>query len=313
MTYGPPPGDSGGYPPDESGGQPIQGQFGGPQQSGHQPSFDTPTGRGSATTPLLAPSSSNRTLKIAGIALVVAGVAMVVFSFFTWASQDLGQGGISITGTGSVSIDAGGSNARPDQVAVAEARAEEDTSAPGLYTMVVGVLVVGAGAALIVNIFPAIAALTGAVLGVIAVVMVLIFIADPGSAVVSGDAGDTSEVSVGWGLWFVTVGAFAALALACLATYLALTAKPGIQASGPGHDQPLPGYGAPQQQPDGYGQAPPPGYGPPPGGGYGPPQQGYGPPQQGYGQPPAGGYGPGPAQNPNPDPESGQPGTGNEQ
>lgn len=299
MTYGPPPGDSGGYPPDESGGQPIQGQFGGPQQSGHQPSFDTPTGRGSATTPLLAPSSSNRTLKIAGIALVVAGVAMVVFSFFTWASQDLGQGGISITGTGSVSIDAGGSNARPDQVAVAEARAEEDTSAPGLYTMVVGVLVVGAGAALIVNIFPAIAALTGAVLGVIAVVMVLIFISDPGSAVVSGDAGDTSEVSVGWGLWLVTVGAFAALVVACLGTYLALTAKPGIPAAGPGHDQPPPpAYGAPQQQPDGYGQAPP---------------QGYGPPQQGYGQPPAGEYDPGPAQNPYPDPESGQPGTEKEQ
>lgn len=298
MTYGPPPGNSGGYPPNESGGQPNQGQPGGyqpggyqsPQQPGYQPSFGGPSGQNSVSAALRAPSSGNPTLRFTGIALVVAGLAMVVFSFFNWCSVDLGEGGISVSGIGSVSIDAP-EGADADQVAEAESDGEENSSAPGASTIVVGLLIAGAGAALIVNKYPGIAAAFSAVLGLIGVILALVFVADPYGAVSSGDTGRTEELfdpGVGWGLWIVTAGAFVALVVAGFATYLALTSKP-VTPAGPGYGQPpQPGF-APPQQPGGYGQ----------------PQQGYPSPPQpgGYGQPQN------PGEDPGRNPEGRQPGS----
>ncbi|PXW31706.1 UNVERIFIED_CONTAM: hypothetical protein DES50_104106 [Williamsia faeni] len=301
MTYGPPPGNSGGYPSNEPGGQPNQGQPGGyqpPQQPGHQQSFGAPAGqKKSVTTALLAPSSANPTLKFTGIGLVVAGLIMVLFSFFSWAANTENGNSVSVTGFGSVSFefsdDAGLS---ADEESQAEKQTEKDTTAPGIYTIVIGLLVAGAGAALIVNKFPGIAAVAGTVFALIAVIITLLFLFDPAGAVFDSDAGvgdDSGIGDAGWGLWLVTLGAVAALVVSAFATYLALTSKPGTPAA-PGSGQGQPGY-APPQQPGGQGR--PQGYGQQPGG--------YAPPQQGYGQPPAGGYGQPPA-----GPQYGQPPAG---
>lgn len=296
MTYGPPSGNSGGFPPPGGpGGQPPGGyQPGGyqpghqpgpgypPQQSGYQSAFGAAgPSQPSAKGRLLAPRSSNSAVRFPGIALAVGGLLIVLFSFFTWASQDFGVGSVSISGLGSVTIDAGDDTADSSEVADAESEAEAETSAPGIATIIIGLLLAGAAVPLIINRYPAIAAIAGTVLGLVAVIVSLVFIADPGSVVIDGDAGDTSEVDAGWALWLVVLGAFITLIAAGVATYLALAGKgsrPGPGVSGP-------------HQPQGGGQ--PPAYGQPQG--YGPPPQQFGPPGGqggGYGQAPGPYYGP---------------------
>ena len=292
MTYGPPSGNSGGFPPpggpggqSPGGHQPGGYQPGGyqpvhqpgpgypPQQSGYQSAFGAAgPSQTSATGRLLAPRSSNSAVRFPGIALAVGGLLIVLFSFFTWASQDFGVGSVSISGLGSVTIDAGDNTADSSEVADAESEAEAETSAPGIATIIIGLLLAGAAVPLIINRYPAIAAIAGTVLGLVAVIVSLVFIADPGSVVIDGDAGDTSEVDAGWALWLVVLGAFITLIAAGVATYLALAAgkgsRPGPQQTA-GYGQPQ-GYGPPPQQfgtpggqSGGYGQAPGPYYGPP--------------------------------------------------
>ncbi|MGK9270990.1 hypothetical protein KXR83_08300 [Williamsia muralis] len=300
MTYGPPSGNSGGFPPPGGpGGQPPGGhqpggyqpggqqpggyQPGGyqpghqpgpgypPQQSGYQSAFGSAgPNQTSAKSRLLAPRSSNSAVRFPGIALAVGGLLIVLFSFFTWASQDFGVGSVSISGLGSVTIDAGDDTADSSEVADAESEAEAETSAPGIVTIVIGLLLAGAAVPLIINRYPAIAAIAGTVLGLVAVIVSLVFIADPGSVVIDGDAGDTSEVDAGWALWLVVLGAFITLIAAGVATYLALAGKgsrPGPGVSGPqqpqGYGPPPQQFGTPGGQAGGYGQAPGPYYGPP--------------------------------------------------
>ena len=292
MTYGPPSGNSGGFPPPGGpGGQSPGGQQPGgyqpggyqpghqpgpgypPQQSGYQSAFGAAgPSQTSAKGRLLAPRSSNSAVRFPGIALAVGGLLIVLFSFFTWASQDFGVGSVSISGLGSVTIDAGDNTADSSEVADAESEAEAETSAPGIATIIIGLLLAGAAVPLIINRYPAIAAIAGTVLGLVAVIVSLVFIADPGSVVIDGDAGDTSEVDAGWALWLVVLGAFITLIAAGVATYLSLAAgkgsRPGPQQTA-GYGQPQ-GYGPPPQQfgtpggqAGGYGQAPGPYYGPP--------------------------------------------------
>ena len=295
MTYGPPSGNSGGFPPPGGpGGQPPGGYQPGGHQSGgysfgHQPGpgYPQPSVQTSGNSRLLAPTS-NPAVRFPGIALAIGGLLIVLFSFFTWASQDFGVGSVSISGLGAVTIDAGDDTADSSEVADAESEAEAETSAPGIVTIVFGLLLAGAAVPLIINRYPAIAAIIATILGLVVMVVSLVFIADPGSAVIDGEAGDTAEVDAGWSLWLVVLGAFITLIAAGVATYLALATGRG--------SRPGPGMSGPQQPP-GYGQFPPDpggrpqGYGGQPQG-FGPPPQQFGAPGGGYGQPPGPYYGP---------------------
>lgn len=289
MTYGPPPGN--GYPPPGGPGQPPGGQ-GGYQSGGYQPSQQpgyqpASGGASSAKTGLLAPSSSNPILKFTGIALAVSGLVMVLFSFFSWAADDNEIFSVSVSGMGSVSLDAGSEGSGGGEL---EQLLEDSSKAPGIFIVILGVLIIAAAVLLIINKFPGIGAVVATVVAVIATILSLIYLFAPANAVLD-DAGDSSIGDAGFGLWLVTVGALAALVAGGLSVFLALTSPAGT----PPSNRPTPNYGPPQGHPgQSYGQ-PGQGYGPPQGQGWGQqpgqPGPGYGQPGQGYGQQP-GGYPP---------------------
>lgn len=298
MTYGPPPGN--GYPPPGGPGQPPGGpggnQFGGyqpggyqpggyqpggyqpPQQPGYQSAYGSPGGGQSPLkTGLTAPSSSNPTLKFTGIALAVAGLVMVLFSFFSWVADDNDVFSVSVSGMGSVSLEAGAEGSGGGQL---EQLLEDSSKSPGIFMLILGVLIIAAGVLLIINKFPGIGAVVATVLALIATIMALVYLFDPANAVLD-DAGDSSIGDAGFGLWLVTIGALAALVAGGLSILLALKSPagppPSIPNHGPPPGQPGQGYGQPGQV---YGQHPGQfgGYGGQPGG-Y-PPQQPGGYPQQ---------------------------------
>lgn len=332
MTYGPPPGN--GYPPPGGPGQPPGGpggyQPGGYQPGGYQPQqqpgyqspFGAPGGKGplgggqsALKDNLLAPSSSNPFLEFTGIALAVSGLLMVLFSFFSWAADDSELASVSVTGMGSVSLDSGPeTSGGPDL----EKLLEDSSKSPGIFVIILGVLIIAAAVLLIINKFPGIGAVVASVVGLIATIMALVYLFGPANAVLE-DAGDSGIGDAGFGLWLVVLGSLAALVAGGLSVFFALTSPAGTPPSSPG----IPGYGQPQGQPgQGYGQQQGQfgGYGAgqggypqqQPGQGYGQPQpgQGYGQPQQ-PGQPQPGqfgGYGAG--QGGYPQPGQQQPGQG---
>ncbi|ORM34139.1 hypothetical protein [Williamsia sp. 1135] len=305
MTYGPPPGNyppsggqPGGFPPPGGPGQPHGGnqpggyqpggfqpagyQPGGyqPPQPGYQAAFGAPGGGRATTTGLLAPASSNPLLKFTGIALAVGGLLMVLFSFFSWAADDNELGSVSISGMGSVSFDGSGSDEISQLL-------EDSSKSPGIFTLILGVLIIAAAVPLIINKFPGIGAITATVLGLIATILALVYLFSPAGAVLD-DASDSDISDAGFGLWLVTIGALVALIAGGLSVFFALTSPAGR----PPRNQAPPGYGPTPGQ--GYGQQPSQGYGP--GQQYGPPQgqpgQGFGQqPGQGFGQQPGQGYG----------------------
>lgn len=296
MTYGPPPGN--GYPPPGGPGQPPGGhggpggyQSGGyqpPQQPGYQSAYGAPGGPTSAKTGLIAPSSSNPMLKFTGIALAVSGLVMVLFSFFSWAADDNDVFSVSVSGMGSVSLEAGSEGSGGGEL---EQLLEDSSKAPGIFIVILGVLIIAAAVLLIINKFPGIGAAVATVVAVIAMIMSLIYLFAPANAVLD-DAGDSGIGDAGFGLWLVTIGSLAALVAGGLSLFLALTSPAGT----PPSNRAAPGYGSSQGQP--YGQQPGQGYGPPqgqPGQGWGQqpgqPGPGYGQPGQGFGQQP-GGYPP---------------------
>jgi hypothetical protein len=188
---------------------------------------------------------------------------------------------------GSVSVDGSGS----DEIAQL---LEDSGKSPGIFTLILGLLIIAAAVTLIINKFPGIGAIVATVLGLIATILALVYLFSPAGAVLD-DAGDSDISDAGFGLWLVTIGALAALIAGGLSVFFALTSPPGR----PTGNQTPPGYGPPAGQgfgQSGQGQQPGQGYGQQPGQGYGQQAgQGYGQQQPGYGQP--GGY---PPQQPGP-------------
>ena len=193
-----------------------------------------------------------------------------------------------ITGLGSVSldVDADGVDTDNDRVKDQEKEIEKETSTPGVWTLIFGILLI---ASAVVFFFPKIAqwgVVASVLIGFALMVMASVFFADPVSAVADSDVeGNTDDWGAGYGLWIVFFAALIAFFVAVAAlVMLLLPQKPKPTAYG----------GWPQQggyQPGGYAA-----------GGYqngGMPQTGYPTGGQGYGgygnQP--GGYNQYPGQN----------------
>lgn len=280
--------------------QPNAGQqpYGQPGPFGSPPAPAPASGSGSVVSRLTATRSGRPTpTLIIGAGLAVLGLVMVAFSFLTWATAELhlnqsipGAGAItgsvssSVTGLGSVStsndIDVSSLPSQFQEQFTQELEREQsssdssdDTAAPGVWTIVFGVLLVIASVPLILRRFPAIASIVGTVVGLAALIAAAIFLSDPGAAV-SADgkspADDTSlggpapDVHAGYGLWIVFVSALVALIVAVGGLVLSLM-RPATPA-GP----------APTAFGNGFPGAPQPGFGSTPG------QPGFG--QQGFGQ-----------------------------
>ncbi|GEE01234.1 hypothetical protein nbrc107696_16800 [Gordonia spumicola] len=213
----------------------------------------------------------------------------------------------SISGIGTVSFDV------PDEAKglVDSADLEKYFNAPGIWTIVFGVLILGVGVMLIVRRFQGIAAAAGAVVGVVALITALVFFADPGNALVDSSLGDsslTADESRGYGLWLVLIGALLSAAAGVYALALVLIPEKlgagGAPAVGVAPQQPggfTPGaatYGQPPVQPHpgqqpgpaqgGFAQQPYPAQQPHPG----QPQQPYPGQQPHPGQQPPQGFGP---------------------
>ncbi|WP_244332285.1 hypothetical protein [Gordonia polyisoprenivorans] len=286
--------------------QPNAGQqpYGQPGPFGSPAAPAPASGSGSVASRLTATRSGRPTpTLIIGAGLAVLGLVMVAFSFLTWATAELqlnqsipGAGAItgsvssSVTGLGSVStsndIDVSSLPSQFQEQFKQELEREQssgdssddNTAAPGVWTIVFGVLLVIASVPLILRRFPAIASIVGTVIGLAALIAAAIFLSDPGAAV-SADGkspaddnslgGPAPDVHAGYGLWIVFVAALVALIVAVGGLVLSLM-RPATPA-GP----------APTAFGNGFPGAPQPGFGSAPG------QQGLGQPgfgQQGFGQ-----------------------------
>lgn len=321
--------------------QPNAGQqpYGQPGPFGSAPAPASASGSGSVASRLTATRSGRPTpTLIIGAGLAVLGLVMVAFSFLTWATAELqlnqsipGAGAItgsvssSVTGLGSVStsndIDVSSLPSQFQEQFKKELEREQgssdssddNTAAPGVWTIVFGVLLIIASVPLILRRFAAIASIVGTVIGLAALIAAAIFLSDPGAAV-SADgrspADDTSlggpapDVHAGYGLWIVFVAALVALIVAVGGLVLSLMrpatpAGPAPTAFGNGvPGAPQPGFGSAPWQPgsgQGLGQ---PGFGQQrfeqqqysgqPGFGSAPGRQEPG--QQGFGGPPRSGW-----------------------
>jgi hypothetical protein len=166
---------------------------------------------------LLARRSPNPKLRPAGIVLALAGAAMVIFSFFSWASAEDELLSAGVTGMGSVSIEGGFGSGSGEL----EQILQDNSKSPGISTVVFGVLLIGAAVLLILNRFPGVAAVLATVLALLATVRVLFFLFDPADALIE-NAGDLPIDDVGWGLWLVALGSVVALAASGWAVVLTL-------------------------------------------------------------------------------------------
>lgn len=186
---------------------------------------------------LFGSRSSDPRVRIAGFALALAGILMVVCSFFTWASAEDSDLSVSVSGMGSVSFEA--SEARGQALGGSEqvaAELDERSKSPGIITALVGAVLVASAASLIVDRYPGLGATAGAVLALIAVFLSLEYLFAPGEAVLA----DTGNAGIGYaapGLWLVTLGSFAALVASTCATYVSVR---GRQRSVPEEVAPVP-------------------------------------------------------------------------
>lgn len=296
------------------------GQYGQPSgPGGPVPGGPAPAG-GPAGNPvasrLLAPVSSDpATGRILGGVLAVLGVLLVIFSCLTWASaseefDEFGVSGsvsVAVSGLGGVSIDqeVDTSGLAPeladliDESDLSEeaniAEAEEDTKAPGGWTIAFGALLIIAAVPLLLGRFAGIGAVIAGLVALASLIASAVFAADPAAAVIDGSVlsdDDVETFGVGYGLWIVLFASVVAVLVAGFAIFRAVTATAQPAAVG-GFGAPGQPYGQPQQfgqQPQQFGQPQQPGYGQQPQQQYGQPQQpGYGqqPPQQ-FGQPGSG-------------------------
>lgn len=164
---------------------------------------------------LLARQSANPALRPAGIVLALAGAALVIFSFFSWASASDELLGAAVTGMGTVSIE-GGFGSDSGEL---EQILQDSSKSPGISTVIFGALLLVAAVLLILNRFPGIAAAVATVLALLAAIRVLFFLFDPADALIE-NAGDLPIDDVGWGLWLVALGSVVALAAAAWAVVL---------------------------------------------------------------------------------------------
>lgn len=173
---------------------------------------------------LFAARSGERRLRLAGCALAVAGLVMVIFSFFTWTAASDDGLSISVTGMGAVTLEI--SEERAAALGGAdEAAAELDkrSNSPGVVTAALGALIVVGGAMVLINRYPGIGALAGAVPALIGLFMSLEYLFAPGAAVLEG----TGDAGIGFaaiGLWLVTASAAVAVPVSFYAVVVALRA-----------------------------------------------------------------------------------------
>ncbi|WP_155976654.1 hypothetical protein [Nocardia sp. 348MFTsu5.1] len=182
--------------------------------------------RKSGGSGLFAARLGDSRLRAAGIALAVAGLVMVIFSFFPWASASDDDLSISVTGMGAVSLDISAERAQALGGATkATADLDEHSKSPGLVTAALGVLLLASAVMLLINRYPGIGALAGTVLALIAVFISLEYLFAPGSAVLEG----TGDAGIGYaaaGLWLVTLGACVAAAVSAYSTVTVLGSTP---------------------------------------------------------------------------------------
>ncbi|MFM9377675.1 hypothetical protein [Gordonia sp. VNK21] len=268
---------------------------------------------------MLAPTgpSSQRRLIIAVVA-GVAAILLIVGSFLTWASmsmdEDVSEMGmefsysaeLTVTGMGSAdaNVDLDTSGLPPEIAEAAEnelgneslgdaSEIEDRTKSPGIWTIILGVIV-AIGAILIgVRRFPGIGAVIALLGGLAATIATIVFVSAPADSVFKSSPRSGIDVSAGIGLWLALAGAL--LGLLAGAAAVAVTLRPAqfddaapAQLGAPGGFGPQ-GFGGPQapggQAPQGFGgpQAPPAPQG------FGQPQAPGGQAPQGYtGQPPQG-------------------------
>ncbi|MDL9937911.1 hypothetical protein QSJ18_14250 [Gordonia sp. ABSL1-1] len=170
---------------------------------------------------------------VVGAVLAFLGVLLVIFSTLSWASADYevhsfaGQGGgsasVSVSGLGSVSTE--GIDVDTDSV-------EEGTSAPGVWTIIFGLLLIGASLPLLIGslkkYFPW-GLVASVLVGFALLITASVFFADPAGAV--GDSsGDTEGVGAGYGLWIVFLASLAAFVTAVGGLFLLLRPQPAAQA-----------------------------------------------------------------------------------
>jgi hypothetical protein len=184
-------------------------------------------GRSAGRGGLFAARSADSRLRVAGVVLCLTGLAMVVFSFFPWADADDDTLSVSVTGLGSVSVDA--SEQRIQESGIDTEQIEDRSKAPGAYTVVLGLALAIASIAVAANRFPGLGAAVGLVLSLIAVFLSLEYLFAPGDAVLDG-AGDTGVGYAALGLWLVTVSAVVALAVAVTASIWGLRSAPAATA-----------------------------------------------------------------------------------
>ncbi|WP_207842422.1 hypothetical protein [Williamsia soli] len=171
---------------------------------------------------LFASASGDSRLRFVGLLLAAAGVLVVVCSFLTWASASDDELSLSVTGMGSVSFEA--SEARAQALggsADVAAELDQRSKSPGIFTALMGALLVGAAIPLVLGRYPGLGAAAGSILALIAVFMSLEYLFAPGDAVLEG-TGSTGIGYAGLGLWLVTLGAFGALAASGFGTIIAL-------------------------------------------------------------------------------------------
>ncbi|SEB79982.1 hypothetical protein SAMN04488550_0818 [Gordonia malaquae] len=238
-------------------------------------------GRGSLLTASTAQHPQK--LFIVGIVLAVVSVVMVVFSCLSWTVSEVELKSADVTvstshsGLGGISKSVSGDDtdyfSRRD-LRDAEREQEQDTDAPGAWTIVFGIVLGLAATALVARRFQPMAAFVAVLVGFASFITATVFFSDPVSAVFESWV-DTSDAGAyfdrAYGIWFVFLGSIvallagvAALALVLLPEKFRPEAPRGFHGPLPtqfGMQQPFPTAPHPAQryQPGGppqYGQVP---------------------------------------------------------
>ncbi len=163
-------------------------------------------------------------LRTVGFGVGGAGLVMAVSSCLSWVSDSDESGDYSITGLGSVSMSAKDESFMSNSAM--EKFLEAFTSAPGGWTLAFGIVLLLAGACLVLGRFQALAAAVAGVVGLAAFVAAVVFVVDPTSAIVDIPDGEASNdggsFTRGYGLWLVVVSAVVALGAGGFAAALAV-------------------------------------------------------------------------------------------
>ncbi|SEE56603.1 hypothetical protein SAMN04488550_4553 [Gordonia malaquae] len=189
-------------------------------------------GRGSLLTASTAQHPQK--LFIVGIVLAVVSVVMVVFSCLSWTVSEVELKSADVTvstshsGLGGISKSVSGDDtdyfSRRD-LRDAEREQEQDTDAPGAWTIVFGIVLGLAATALVARRFQPMAAFVAVLVGFASFITATVFFSDPVSAVFESWV-DTSDAGAyfdrAYGIWFVFLGSIVALLAGVAALALVL-------------------------------------------------------------------------------------------